>query len=371
MFQGSKSSSDLEQSQNLARVETNPLEEIRTEVTDVGSSESPSVTSTSGPVLFAGPSSGSTARLSVDLAVTSSANQPLNQFVSALRGDLPTICAPELSQFLRLVAQGEQATAEKMLQKNRGLVLFPGNVTDLSKRSFEGITGFQYAVWALDWHMWTMLQQYFPNPQTALEQLNVRGSWVETHGLHAGVDGGPLEQLMKAYDSYNGQYDYFVAHQDKQGQKRLEDSWCKTIGGAQRMVPAHVWHEYCHSTRAFVPVPDFEDATELPRTREIHFDYNPCQDFLNTALTGQYGTLGHNFALYRGAWFYRHGCDQDGMSLGYWHIIQREEVSREKDQYAITALWKTRMQQREQLIAELSNRHTATEVPRMHVTTLR
>mgnify|MGYP005615204837 FL=1 len=54
----------------------------------------------------------------------------------------------ELTQFSRLVAEGEQDQCEAMLEKNKDLVLFSGNVKDLSGRTFENITGFQYAVWA-------------------------------------------------------------------------------------------------------------------------------------------------------------------------------------------------------------------------------
>ena len=65
----------------------------------------------------------------------------------------PKVNQKEVEEFLRLVAEGEQDKAEAMLKSNSALALVPGDVTDLSKRSFNGITGFQYAVWALDWHM--------------------------------------------------------------------------------------------------------------------------------------------------------------------------------------------------------------------------
>ena len=48
--------------------------------------------------------------------------------------------------WVRLVAEGEQDQAEVMLKSNPNLALVPGDVTDLSKRTFTRITGFQYAV---------------------------------------------------------------------------------------------------------------------------------------------------------------------------------------------------------------------------------
>ena len=67
----------------------------------------------------------------------------------------PNVNKNDVKKFLTFVAEGEQDKAEAMLQNNPALVLVPGDVADLSKRTFKAITGFQYAVWALDWHMWT------------------------------------------------------------------------------------------------------------------------------------------------------------------------------------------------------------------------
>src|SRR5690349_11294377 len=68
-----------------------------------------------------------------------------------------------VATFVRLIAEGEQDQAEALLQKDTTLALLPSDVTDLSNRTFKDITGFQYAVWALDWHMWTMIRKYLPN----------------------------------------------------------------------------------------------------------------------------------------------------------------------------------------------------------------
>jgi hypothetical protein len=52
-----------------------------------------------------------------------------------------------------------------------------GRVTDLSGREFQSITAFQYALWALDWHMWAMIQKYLP-----VEQQQVQFEKLETKG---------------------------------------------------------------------------------------------------------------------------------------------------------------------------------------------
>jgi hypothetical protein len=68
----------------------------------------------------------------------------------------------KIHELLRLVVEGEQDQAEAMIKKDKNLLLAAGRIIDLSGREFERITAFQYALWALDWHMWTMIQKYLP-----------------------------------------------------------------------------------------------------------------------------------------------------------------------------------------------------------------
>ena len=76
-----------------------------------------------------------------------------------------------LSEFLKHVGYGEQGEAEKMLQDNPLLATSQGDLFDCAGRRFDNITGFQYAVWALDFQMWRMLKQYlcFEDVRTQLE----------------------------------------------------------------------------------------------------------------------------------------------------------------------------------------------------------
>ena len=65
----------------------------------------------------------------------------------------PQVNPAELQAFLNQVVAGKQDEAEDMLKQNLALALASGTVTDHAKRTFRNITGFQYAVWALDLHM--------------------------------------------------------------------------------------------------------------------------------------------------------------------------------------------------------------------------
>ena len=63
------------------------------------------------------------------------------------------------------------------------MALASGSVIDLSKRRFAKITAFQYALWAMDWHMWTMLLKYLPKPEAAAQAhaLEERGTEHDKH----------------------------------------------------------------------------------------------------------------------------------------------------------------------------------------------
>eukprot|EP01126_Amoeba_proteus_P025586 TRINITY_DN2548_c0_g1_i5.p1 TRINITY_DN2548_c0_g1~~TRINITY_DN2548_c0_g1_i5.p1 ORF type:complete len:258 (-),score=13.40 TRINITY_DN2548_c0_g1_i5:390-1163(-) len=161
----------------------------------------------------------------------------------------------ELPKFLQLVVEGEQDQAEKMLKQIPELALYSGMVTDLSGRTFNNITGFQYAVWALDSHMWNMIRNYL-SIEAAREQLQglETGSWVAQHGKSA---------------SWQNLIDALAVFIDmcKQGQwDAATKQWCGAVGNAQQQLPVHVVNQYCHPTRSFYPCPDFAAESQLPHS---------------------------------------------------------------------------------------------------------
>lgn len=157
--------------------------------------------------------------------------------------------------FLNHVIAGEQHEAELMLQDNPVLALLSGTVIDHADRRFKNITGFQYAAWALDWHMWTMIKEYLPPDAARTQAIGfTTGSWVAQHGVHANWQN-LIDALQVCLDNYD---------KWKHDNSLLSNHWTKQVGGAQRVVPMHVIHEYCHPDRSFEPCPSFVETT-LPR----------------------------------------------------------------------------------------------------------
>jgi hypothetical protein len=190
-----------------------------------------------------------------------------------------------LGQLLKCVAEGEQDQAEALIKKDSKLLLAAGNVTDLSGRSFNNITAFQYALWAMDYHMWTMIQQHLPAEAQA-EQYHVLESKGTAHGKY--FDLQPLLDALKTYVDNASKWNY---------DQRAVDQWCKKVGGAQKLLPAHVVNEYCRPDRPFDPCPT-EWATKLPRTRAVE-DVWDGSKYVNGGSWFAAPQLGISFAFYR------------------------------------------------------------------------
>ncbi len=165
----------------------------------------------------------------------------------------------KVGNLLHLVTEGEQESAENLIFKNPELLLMSGSVTDLSGRTFQKITPFQYALWAMDWHMIKMILRYLPQ-EMAKQQL--------TELENKGTEHGKQFSLTLLVDTLG---EYLIKYNSSKWEE-LENHWVK-VGKLQRLLPVHIVNEYCRSDRSFAPCPSFLEAT-LPRTRRIMYEYN-------------------------------------------------------------------------------------------------
>ncbi len=173
--------------------------------------------------------------------------------------------------FLELIGYGRQDLCETMLQLHPELATIYGSLTDcglidynrpdLGNRIFHNITAFQYAVLALDYHMWTMLLKYLkPNDARAqlieLEQkaiLTKDKGWIIRR--EAGVNWPNISwlPLIGALNNYAQNYNSWSA--DECG-----TYWRQQVGGPQLILPAHIINEYSH------PYWNNSSGIALPRT---------------------------------------------------------------------------------------------------------
>jgi len=255
----------------------------------------------------------------------------------------PAVNQKEVSEFLRLVAEGEQDKAKAMLKSKPALALMPGDVTDLSKRTFTGITGFQYAVWALDWHMWTMIRKRLPD-EAAKEQAQgfETGSWVKEHSVHVN-----LNILIRAYQATLDLYE--ASKYDE-----CNTAWAEQIGSAQLLLPAHVVNEYCHPARPFYPQPNFKEGLALPRSRttdngEWFTQRGKYVRGSNERATAPWGILNHHAGTENA--FGR--CPKCALLLRMHCACKSIIPEVAMDHKAISALSSTRTSQRHELVNEL------------------
>lgn len=183
----------------------------------------------------------------------------------------------EVQMFLDLVALGQQSKAEEMLKKNPWLALEYGTLTDHAKRMFEDISGFQYAIWALDWHMWEMIGKYLSSEDIAkqIEKITT-GKWVKEHEEY--VNWNNLIYVQKN----------LFANWDKWNWRKIDEHWIQKIGGAQLLLPMHALQEYCQPGRPFSPCPNFKDDYYLERN---------LPDWLDKGIKKY--KLGENWAIFR------------------------------------------------------------------------
>ena len=115
----------------------------------------------------------------------------------------------QLRQLLQYVAEGEQDKAEALIQTDKNLLLYAGTVKDLSGREFKQITAFQYALWAMDWHMWTMIQKYLPKEAQAqqCQELETKGT---AYGKHFSLQG--LTGALQTYVDNDWGWHYKQRH---------------------------------------------------------------------------------------------------------------------------------------------------------------
>jgi len=258
----------------------------------------------------------------------------------------PQIDPSDLKKFLSFVVQGEQSQSESLLKQNPHLALLPGDVTDLSNRSFSHITAFQYSLWSLDHHMCTMLLKYLPLEDALLQCSSTEtASWMTDHGIHTNWSS-LTNALQTCIDLYNSQ--------------KFEDgnvAWVQQVGGAQRLLPAHVVNEYCHPTRSFEPGTNFMDEGELPRSRRVYvvgwMGVQEGGEWFECSLEGE--VLGKSYAHVR----------IDGKVVcyaerGVWLLsLLRRGFLREEcvvQQASLLELYNARMKQRSDLIDELKTK---------------
>ena len=163
-----------------------------------------------------------------------------------------------VAKLLKHVGRGEQELAIEMVKKNPKLLLKKGKLTDYAGKVFDTITAFQYAVWALDRHMWEAFLPY-------LTKDNICGQLQELENNHQNGQVYDFNHLVKALENYSAMVCTFSPDSN-----RIARLW-EVVSIEQNNVPAHVANEFCREDRnsPFKKIPDFKE-TILPRSLKVN-----------------------------------------------------------------------------------------------------
>mgnify|MGYP000028099593 CR=1 FL=1 len=241
----------------------------------------------------------------------------LNQ-VLVSKADTASFFQPTLDvrTFLHHVVCGEHDKVRAMLEKDIHLLYKRGEVTDCSGREFKLIndkgmearekkgsliSGFEYALWALDKDLWTLMLDCIPKNgegKKVLERLLTQYEKLKVNGVSYSIDG---QAITEQHFDFKGtiitelqtQVDSLNAPGPKDG-NAIDKQWRNGVGRAQRLVPLHVVHWYCCKI-PFHPIPNF--AEQQPTLVKQFWNY-PTK--IHEDWFAQCTKLGEDFAVYKG-----------------------------------------------------------------------
>jgi len=209
----------------------------------------------------------------------------------------PLLDVPKL---LHDVTRGEHDVVTAMLRQNISLIFKRGVVTDCSGREFEHISAFEYALWALDKHMWAAMIACIPQNEEGrkvFKQLIAQYNKVNTDGVTYKLNGKTItEQHFDFKSTIIKELQTQVDSINAPGVKNwdaIDKQWREGVGSAQKLFPMHIVYEYC-SDEPFYPVPKF---TLQPKSSKQFYNWITEKD---ENWFSRDSKLSVDFAIYKG-----------------------------------------------------------------------
>ncbi|KTD57802.1 hypothetical protein Lsan_2497 [Legionella santicrucis] len=205
----------------------------------------------------------------------------------------------DVRKLLHHVVRGKHDAVQLILIGDISLMVKRGKVTDCSGREFDNISGFEYALWALDKHMWAAMIERIPSNQEGKQvfaRLIAQYNKVNTDGVTYRLNGKTITE--KHFDFENTLIKELQTQVDSINAPGVKDwdaiakQWREGIGGAQKRLPMHIVDEYC-SGEPFYPVPKFISQPKSSR-QFYNWATNKDEDWFSGD-----SMLGSEFAIYK------------------------------------------------------------------------
>ncbi|HAT1766993.1 TPA: F-box protein [Legionella pneumophila] len=206
----------------------------------------------------------------------------------------------DVRKLLHHVTRGEHDVVKAMLKQDINLIFKRGKVTDCSGREFGNISGFEYALWALDKHMWAAMIECIPSNEEdkrVFAQLIAQYNKVNTDGVTYRLNGKTITE--KHFDFENTLIQELQTQVDSinapgaKNWEAIDKQWREGVGGAQKRLPMHIVDEYC-SNEPFYPVPKF---TSQPKSSKQFYNWTTGKDENWFSVDSK---LSVDFAIYKG-----------------------------------------------------------------------
>lgn len=169
----------------------------------------------------------------------------------------------DVRKLLHNVVRGKHDAVQSMLRKDISLIFARSKVTDCSGRTFDNVSAFEYALWALDKHMWSAMVECIPlneEGRKIIAQLIAQYNKINTNGVTYRLNGKRVtEQHFDFKNTIIKELQIQVDLINAPGAKNVDainKQWREGVGGVQKLLPMHVIDEYC-SNEPFYPVPQF------------------------------------------------------------------------------------------------------------------
>ncbi|KTD67851.1 hypothetical protein Lste_1009 [Legionella steelei] len=161
----------------------------------------------------------------------------------------PTLPAKRqsLKKFLSHVVHGEHKQVQEILRHDIRLLLQRDTVTDCSGREFASISGFEYALWALDKHLWDDMLACLPVDEQDHLTEEDRGIVAELQRQYVQVKTQGVTYKLNGVSKTERHYDFAfinalqeqVKAQKAPGAKNwndIDEHWRTVVGGGSGCV---------------------------------------------------------------------------------------------------------------------------------------
>ena len=156
------------------------------------------------------------------------------------------------NRILELVAQGNQDGVEKLIRETPELLTMRTKIIDWTGRTFQSISPWEYALWALDTrYMANMMLDCIPKGESIRDKLLSQYLSLEKKGVTYEVDGVTITESHFDFQPLINSIEFYNENMSDWANDERKKQWVNVVGGEQRKLPVHIRQHYCDPNSPF------------------------------------------------------------------------------------------------------------------------